>query len=375
MVLSVYMRILYVITKSEPGGAQSAVSELIKAHVMRGDNVGLIVDKPGWLTEKAILSGVKVFYNASFSNSVNPFTHIDALTKTYRAIKTFLPDVISTHSFAGGVQGRLASLGSSVKRVHTLHGVSFTSGTPLWRKVVALLWEGVLGLYTHSIVTVSLNDARLTSLYLPFLKKKIITIHNGVDVSLRSVTFENTPPYTLIYVARMAIPKTPWRLIEAMKGLPVEIQSQFNIVFVGDGPYLWNLKSEAKIHIPHVKVEYTGMLPREEIRDKMLSSHAFIFTSQWEGFPMVILEALACGLPVFASNVGGVSEVVDETVGALLDVKDEVGSLRTHLERITTQSLILSHMSVAAKEKIKTHFTGDMMTKKTLNTIDMLLKK
>lgn len=374
MVLSVYMRILYVITKSEPGGAQSVVSELIKAHVMRGDGVGLIVDKPGWLTEKALLSGVKVFYNPSFSNSLNPLTHLDALTKTRRAVKSFAPDVISTHSFAGGIQGRLASLGSKVKRVHTLHGVSFTSGTPLWRKMVSVFWEGVLGLCTDKIVTVSLNDARLVSSYLPFLKKKLVTIHNGVDIPLRSVSFENTPPFTLVYVARMALPKTPWKIIHALEKLPSEIQSQFTLMYVGDGPYLWNLKSEASTRIPHVKVEYTGMLPREEVRDKMLSSHAFIFTSQWEGFPMVILEALACGLPVFASNVGGVSEIVNDEVGMLLDKEDEVASLERILRRIHAEPEILTQMSSAAREKIKNQFTGEMMTTQTLPVIDSLLR-
>jgi glycosyltransferase involved in cell wall biosynthesis len=362
------MKILYVITKSEFGGAQSVVMSLLEAHVRRGDSVALLTDRNGWLLVEAKKLGVIAYTNRFFSNSKNPITHILALWETKKIIKECNPEIISSHSFAGGVQARLANLWSR-PLVHTAHGISFTKGVPLWRKLVSILWEGGLGLIcTDALIAVSENDRNTIAQTLPFLSKKLHVIHNGVHIPFQEASFANEKIH-IAYVARMAVPKTPWQVLKTFSQLSKNMREKYKITFVGEGNYIARLKSFS-MTISSLEVSFVGFKNKEEFYK--LNPDILVFTSRWEGFPMVILEAMAFGLPVIASDVGGVREVVDSSVGWLLPkgTHKEISEMKELFTQISENKSILVQKGHNARVRIKNNFTVEKMVEETFTVLD-----
>jgi glycosyltransferase involved in cell wall biosynthesis len=108
----------------------------------------------------------------------------------------------------------------------------------------------------------------------------------------------------------------------------------------------------------------TGSLTRAETLNKLKNADIFVLTSNYEGFPITILEAMSFGLPVIASDVGGVSEIVDNSVGYLIKRGDKEGLKRALKELIDSKAIRLEKGNNARK-RIEESFTLDKMLSKT----------
>lgn len=107
-----------------------------------------------------------------------------------------------------------------------------------------------------------------------------------------------------------------------------KLNPNVNLIFVGDGPQLESLKIEAKILEIEKNVEFTGTLSREQVLKKMSHSNAFVLSSRYETFGVVLVEALALGLPLIATRCGGSESIVNKKNGVLVDVDDVTGMAR-----------------------------------------------
>ncbi|MEK7131261.1 MAG: glycosyltransferase, partial [Patescibacteria group bacterium] len=148
------MKILYLITKSEIGGAQTHVAQLAKFFAQNNNEVAVMSLPGGWLESEAIKAGAKFYPNIYFSNNFN-------LARFFRAIKTirnlinqFKPDIVACHSTAAGFIGRIAAR-NSIPTIYTAHGWSFEPGTPWWRKLPAIMTEKYAAKFCQKIICVS----------------------------------------------------------------------------------------------------------------------------------------------------------------------------------------------------------------------------
>jgi glycosyltransferase involved in cell wall biosynthesis len=142
---------------------------------------------------------------------------------------------------------------------------------------------------------------------------------------------------TVLYVGRLSAEKGVELLVEAWRRLGDE---PLELVIVGDGPLRERLERR-----PVPRLRFMGRLPEEEVRRQMLAARALVLPSVWyEGQPMTALEALAAGLPVLGSDIGGVSELLaplgQEWLAAPGEVSSWVAGLRAlaHQERVETAS-------------------------------------
>lgn len=365
------MKILYVITKGEEGGAQSVVSDLIHAHARRGDQVLLMTDKEGWLSKNVRGQYVEVVFSRFFSNTLNPITQLEAIFDVREIVKQFQPDVVSTHSFAGGITGRWGSIGLAPS-VHTLHGVSFTDGTPLWRKIISIVVEGFSGLVSKRMIAVSENDRKTVVRYLPFFSHKVVTIYNGVALP-PVVEKKLSEKIRLVFVGRMEAPKNPFVLIRALSRLSEDVQKKFSLTFIGDGSYGLRVKQMSSLLIPFVETEYLGLVSRDKVESTLEQKDVLVFTSYWEGFPIAILEAMARGLVVISSNVGGISEMLDAKNGILLSRENEEQSLADALTVYATNPLLVFEQGKESRKKVEERFVLSGMTHKTFDVIDSIV--
>lgn len=325
------MKILYVITKTETGGAQSHLFELLKHAKKKGWEVGVVSDaKKGWLYQKSKELGVVYFENRFFKNSFNPLIFLNSMMAIKRIVNSFNPNIVHVHSGMAGAITRVA-IRNKIPTVFTAHGWSFTAGVPKLRGIIALCIEKLVSKYTSKIICVSKNDYNLA------LKKgvanvsKLTQIYNFVEIP-EHTTNQETEKVTILFVGRLAPPKDLSILFKAYSKLSDQAKNNSNIVIVGNGSKEDFFKNEAKrVGVSNSVVwkkashDYIGL--------EYVHSHVFVIPTHWEGFPMTILEAMSYGLPVLASSVGGVPEIVSSEVGFLVSENAQVAEFTIALEK------------------------------------------
>jgi glycosyltransferase involved in cell wall biosynthesis len=158
---------------------------------------------------------------------------------------------------------------------------------------------------------------------------KLRVIYNGVDTQLfrpgdrAGACHElKLPPdeTVLLYVGNLSRIKNPLALVEALPELNrLAPQRKWRAVFVGEGPLRDDIIADAKVNGVAAQVQLAGPRAPAEVARFMQAADALCVTSDDEGMPNVILEAFACGLPVVATNVGGIPEILTgEFLGQLV---------------------------------------------------------
>ena len=274
-----------------------------------------------------IFMNVKYVENKYFSNSSNPFRICKAIKEIKKTADEFKPDIVHCHSSAAAFLTRLGIRGK-YKTIYTAHGWGFNLGmNPLVRFLV-LLTEKYNAKYTDKYICVSEFVKKLGLKYKLAPENKFEVVYNGIKRTINNEQLTiNNLKINLFFVGRLAEPKRPEMVIDVISGFEKSIKEKIRFSIIGDGTkrnYLENLAKEK-----NVDVVFTGNLEHSEVMKELAKNDIFVFISAWEGFPYTILEAMSVGLPVIASDVGGISEIVDNTVGRL--VKNETSQISSAL--------------------------------------------
>jgi glycosyltransferase involved in cell wall biosynthesis len=302
------MRLFYFITKSEIGGAQTVLYELLRAHKERNDEVQVMASGNDWLSKMTTDLGYVYICNESMQKTYNPFKILRAVNVYKKAIRAFCPDIISCHSSFSGVVGRVGAW-NKYPVVYTAHGWGFTQGVSLPRKIIAIIAEKFSSFFCKKIICVSHFDKSQALKFHIAKDEKMVVIHNGVDVGIS----KKPPNNNIVFVGRFARPKRQDLALEAYRNLPEDLKMKNQLVFIGDGPQKEHfLKQINKNEI------IKGNLARKETMEELSSASIALLISDWEGLPMTILEALQLGIPIVANAAGGIPEALDNSVGRLL---------------------------------------------------------
>ncbi len=358
------MKIFYLITKSETGGAQTHIYQLSKYFSEKKDEVAVMSSPGGWLEKEVKKLKIKFYPNEYLSNTLNPIKNFLAIKKIKEAISDFKPDLVSCHSTKAGFLGRLA-IRNKIPTIFTAHGWGFTSGAPFWRKLL-ILCEKLVSQFCQRIICVSEFDKQLALKYKISQPEKAIVIHNGVEINeIQNLNQFKIPPIKIIFLGRLAKPKDPLLLLKAFSEISPHLKRDVEVFIIGDGPQKKEiekfLKQQKECFLEKVKL--LGELPREEIFELLKRSQIFVLTSHWEGFPRSILEAMTYGLAIIASDVGGVKEIIEDC-GILIKRNDKKG-LKESLFKLLKSPQLIQEMGEKARQKVKENFSLEKMLKKT----------
>ncbi len=152
---------------------------------------------------------------------------------------------------------------------------------------------------------------------------RIHVINNGVTIPSRSDSREESTrrPFTVVTSSRLISLKRVDGIVKAMRSLP-----NVELSVIGDGPELSSLQALAIDFDVESNVTFTGRLSAEQAVSKVAQADLFVLNSTHEGFPHVLLEAMALGVPVIATAVGGTPEIIrDRQDGLLIASEDENG--------------------------------------------------
>jgi len=156
-----------------------------------------------------------------------------------------------------------------------------------------------------------------------------------------------------LFAGRLAPEKGLHTLLQAWRRLETRVPLRI----AGDGPLRPVLEAEVAGGL--ADVEMLGPLPRGELVKVLQGARCLVVPSLWyEGFPMTIVEAFACGVPVIASRLGGLPEIVAEGRTGLLFAPADPGDLARTLESAWTDPEALAEMGLAARREYEDHYTA-----------------
>ena len=168
-------------------------------------------------------------------------------------------------------------------------------------------------------------------------------------------------PPRLVMVARMEPPKDHAVVLQALAGLkPID----WSLDLVGDGPLDHEVRSLAQRLGLGDRVRFLGF--RRDVSALIAASQVFVLASRSEAFPYTILEAMRAGLPVVASDVGGIREAVIPEETGLLSPPGDCVSLRENLRRLIAGAETRDRMGQAGRRRFLARFTFERMRADTL---------
>ena len=176
------------------------------------------------------------------------------------------------------------------------------------------------------------------------INKKTMLHFNAVDINKFKEKPKNLKQKpTVIFVGNLVKRKNVHTLLDAKK----QAKTNFNLIIVGDGPEKNNLENKAKNE--NIKdVTFTGV--RRDVEKILPQADLFILPSFVEGLSVALIEALACGLPVIGSNIGGMSEAITKDVGLLINPHDPT-SISNAIDKILSNEKLYNKFKSNARKK------------------------
>ena len=304
--------------------------------------------------------GIKVFSLPQKKRGVDYLSFL----KVARILRQEKIDVIHTHNTQPFVDGTLGALLSGVKTiVHTDHARDF----PDKRRYMFAEW--LMSHFAYRVVGVSEHTSANLIKYEKISPTKVITIPNGIDGSRflieidrnkkrQELGIKNKGPIIGLGV-RLTEQKGITYLLQAM---PQVIKSFPDIILViaGDGELKSSLQNEAKELGVTDNVLLLGA--RLDIPELLKLFDIYVLPSLWEGMPMVLLEAMAAGCPVVATDVGGVSKVITDGENGLLAAPEDPQQLVDGVIKLLSNSDLRQLFIENGLRKFKKKFSSDKMT-------------
>lgn len=352
------MKILYVITGLGQGGAERVVCDLADKMYEKGNEV-----KIAYLTGEVLTQSTNIEIELIKINLNGLLTIVKSYKKLVTIIKEFEPDVVHTHMVHANILARLVRLTTPIKKlICTAH--SANEGGKLR-----------MGLYriTHYLSDITTNVSNFASN--AYIEKKavpengIITVYNGVNFNnfkydnlARShlETELNLDPKTkvILAVGRFHPAKNYPNLLKAIKILKDKHVLPFKLLIAGDG----ELREEIEQLIHDLELnDYIILLGRRNDIPKLMSAcDVFVLSSDYEGLPTVLIEALACQAHAVSTDVSGAREIIHKYEN-IVPTNNPIA-----LSESIFDALKLSNKNKDGAEYIRAKFDLDIISKQWL---------
>ncbi|MBP9855948.1 MAG: glycosyltransferase family 4 protein [Candidatus Pacebacteria bacterium] len=366
------MKIIYVITKSHLGGAAKYVSALAIEAQNRGHDVAVAGGGQGGLIEQLTDAGIRVINLPHLGRNINVLADIKTFFDLVKIFKRERPEIVHLNSPKAGGLGALAARLTGVKKIiFTGHGWAFNEKRPLWQKPIIYFFQWLMIMLAHRTIAVSQKTAHDLD-PLPFIKKKITVIYNGLSplpfLSQKEARAKLSPEVAdgiwLGGLAELHKNKGFDILLLAFKKVLEKIPG-LTLIIIGEGEERENL---ARIIARYQLTNDVQLVGRYENAATLLPAFdLFIFPSRTEALPYTLLEAGAAGLPVIASKVGGIPEIIEGGLEGALVPPENTHFLADKIAELLSNKSLMQTYGQNLKKKVATHFSEQQMLEQTFN--------
>jgi glycosyltransferase involved in cell wall biosynthesis len=309
------------------GGLFRHVRDLAGAQEKAGHQVGIVCDSStGGAFEEAILDSMR----PSLSLGIRRFpmrreiapSDIAATWRMMRDVRSLNPDILHAHGAKGGAYARmigtlLRASGSRVARIYTPHGGSLHYDARSLKGRVYFTAEHVLGWMTDAYVFVSQYEADAFTAKVGVTKKPVTVAVNGLQPAEFEPVTAEPDARDFLFIGTMRDLKGPDVFIEALAAIANRTGTAPTAVMVGSGDE--KPRYEKMVAERRLPVVFRDPMPA---RQAFALAHAVVVPSRAESMPYIVLEAIAAGLPLIATRVGGIPEIFGSESGRLVPSGD-----------------------------------------------------
>jgi glycosyltransferase involved in cell wall biosynthesis len=297
--------------------------------------------------------------------------------RIWKTVKRFIAskkiDLVHAHGTRANSNILWASRSLNIPVIYTIHGWSFhPDQKPLVRKL-RIMGENYLTAKSTLNISVSKSNQQSGKKYMPSFQS--VVINNGINQSkfdpdknyknIREELRINKEELLVLFIARFTLHKQPLTLIHAF-AKALESNPAMHLLMVGDG----DQKAEA-IHIIDqlkLKDKITLEVFRQDVPDVLAAADIFVLPSLWEGLPIGLLEAMAMGKAIIASNVDGTSEIIEDGVnGRMVQTNNLSTNTANALIELSKSPVLRETFQKKARNTVKERFNAATMTRQIEN--------
>jgi len=382
------IKVAQIITRMIVGGAQEntlhtcqqlAKDPLYQVTLITGPSLGPEGDLLDSLEPNAGFEIVKLKH---LRRGINPIRDLIAFFQLVRILRKNQFDLVHTHSSKAGILGRWAAWVARIPvRVHTIHGWGFHSYlNPLVQKFYIFLERWTAKITTRLIAVSSENIQKGLESKIG-TQEKYLTIYSGISLS----TFAQSqgpnslrdnfslPPSKLIVatIGRLVEQKNPLLFVNIASTL---LQQNPNLFFVmiGDGP----LRKKVEKEIESLNIGNAFLLPglRRDVPKWISLIDIFVLSSRWEGLPRALLQVMAAGKPVVASQTDGILEVLKNESNGILIENEDPKKWSQAIQDLVDNPKKREGIGRCAKQSITDRFSDDKMVQDLKELFSKLLQ-
>jgi len=353
--------LFHIINSLRPAGAEQFVVNMLRYHDRaRYRPVCICLRAPmGTHLEAAVQQMGVPLHFLDVSNKPLRWLHnmkLNALFKEYR------PTVVHTHLSSIRYAFPLTIKHRTPVRVHTLHNLAKEEmGTGANRLVRLLAFKYRLGCFVPIAIAeeVARTFETLYGYHNPCLIPNGIPVQNftpnsATRVKVREAHRSELSSLIFIHVGRFSYQKNHELLVNAFANLLPHADVPVELWLVGDGELRETVQAQVKSLGIQERVRFLGV--RSDIPDLLRAADVFVFPSRWEGNPLSVMEAMAAGLPVVATAVGGVPELVEDGVSGILVPNEDHNALVGALQQLVQRADLRAQMAHAARRRAEERF-------------------
>ena len=367
--------ILYIITKSVWGGAAKYVYDL-STNLSDDFDVAIAAGGKGKFFDKIKEAGLPYYQISNFQRTINPFKDVFAFFEILSLLFQLKPDIIHVNSSkAGGIVGVAGLIyklliGKKIKLIFTAHGWAINEDRPKCQIKLIKLFSKITAIFYDKIICVSEYDKQIAIKNKITCEKKLITIHNGINIKnikfltkekARKKLINKTSPLVIGTIAEWTSNKGLIYLLEAIKKIK---DKEFDVILIGSGENPDKEKMTKFIEKHQLKnIHLIEFIPNAV--NYLKAFDIFILPSTKEGLPYTIIEAMAAEVPVIATNIGGIPEMIENNINGILIESKNSQLLAVKILELINNPETTKEMTRKSRQKVEKEFTLDQMILQT----------
>ncbi len=361
-------KVLLVITKSNWGGAGRYVFD-VATHLSKEQfEIMVAHGGHGTLAAKLQKEGVRTISIKHLERDVSLFSELRAGVELFRVFRRERPDIVHLNSSKAGGLGALSAhlvgwrSGRKMHTIFTVHGMPTEEPRPTLARLAILLFTWMTFLLVDRIIVVSTHDERL-AFKLAFVSKKVTRIYNGIEApaflsrdAARETLLPDSPKEEMWIgtIAESTKNKGLRFLLEAFAAL--NDTSGVRLVIIGEeGDEHEPLQRQAQELGIATRVSFLGVV--QDAARYLKAFDLFTLPSLKEGLPYAILEAGASGVPIIATEVGGIPDIIEHEKSGLLVPSKNAAALAECLQFLVDSPSKRTRYAGALKEKVRKNFS------------------
>ncbi len=365
------IKICYIIGELGNAGAEKQLYELVKrVNRFRFDSVVISLSQGGFWNQEIRKLGVEVI-------ELQRRKHIEfaRLFKLVKLLKQINPDIVHTYMFSANSYGRIAALMAKVPII-----IASERNLPdlgMEKTIYQIPVDKFLSFFSQAIICNSYKASEALVKKYKFQSKKVFSIHNGIDTNyflsaLSSHHREISNQKVIGTIGRLCSQKNHKLFLDMAKIVLVKCENKdLKFVIVGDGELKPELERYAQYLGIKNKMVFTGA--RNDIPKLLLDVDVFVMTSLYEGLPNVMMEAMLAGLPVVATHVGGVDELIRDGETGFLCPSNNPLALADRVAMLINNKEEAQRLGENGKRRILNEFGVKKMVKHTENLYEEFL--